>query len=70
MPTLNRNNVHGEPVWLPTSLDEQARIVAILDEAFAAIAVATAVVEEKLGLLAELKQSLLQQAFRGELTSG
>lgn len=34
VPTLNRNDVHGELVTVPNSLDEQRRIVAILDEAF------------------------------------
>ncbi len=48
---------------------EQERIVAILDEAFAAIATATANAEKRQNLLAELKQSILHKAFTGELTA-
>lgn len=49
-------------------LEEQRWIVAVLDEAFAAIATATANAEKKLGELAKLKQSLLHRAFSGDLT--
>ncbi len=37
VPTLNRNDVHGEMVAIPSTLEEQQRIVAILDEAFAGL---------------------------------
>jgi len=50
-------------------LAEQKRIVAMLDEAFDAIATAKANAEKKLTALDELKKSLLHQAFSGELTS-
>ena len=47
VPTLNRNSVHEEMVMVPP-LPEQQRIVAILDEAFAAIATAKANAEKNL----------------------
>jgi type I restriction enzyme S subunit len=48
-------------------LEDQRRIVAVLDEAFATIATATAHVERKLQCLSDLKQSMLQKAFSGGL---
>lgn len=49
------------------SPDEQKRIVAVLDEAFAGVAKATANAEAVIAHCGELKQSLLQRAFSGEL---
>lgn len=49
------------------SLEEQQRIVAVLDGAFAAIATATANLNRQLGLVGDLKQSILGKAFAGEL---
>ena len=46
VPTLNRNDVHGVPVFVPEKIEEQQRIVAILDEAFACIATARAAAEQ------------------------
>jgi len=37
VPTLNRNIVHSELVYVPSDVSEQKRIVAILDEAFEGI---------------------------------
>lgn len=48
-------------------LHEQQRIVAILDEAFAAINKAKANAERKIINLEELKKSFLQKGFNGEL---
>jgi type I restriction enzyme S subunit len=48
-------------------LEEQQRIVAALNEAFAAIATASAKVNSQLALLGDLKQSMLAKAFSGEL---
>lgn len=56
------------PIAVPSSA-EQERIVAILDEAFTGIASAVANTEKKLDALAELKQSILQKAFAGDLTA-
>jgi type I restriction enzyme S subunit len=63
VPTLNRNNVHCEHVCVPASLPEQKRIVAILDEAFAAIATATANAEKNLANARELFESELNRVF-------
>lgn len=46
-PGLNRNEAYDTPVSLPP-LEDQRRIVAVLDEAFAAIATATANAEKNL----------------------
>jgi type I restriction enzyme, S subunit len=54
-------------VSFPTSLDEQRRIVSLLDNSFSNIAAATLSVQRKLAALAELKQSLLKKAFAGDL---
>lgn len=67
-PGLNRNDVYAIEQRIP-SLPEQKRIVAILDEVFEAIAMATMNAEKKLSHLVELKQSILQKAFTGELTN-
>ena len=48
VPTLNRNDVHGKFVNVPTDISEQQRIVAILDEAFEGIATAKANAEKNL----------------------
>ncbi len=68
VPTLNRNHVHDELVLTSSSLAEQQRIVAILDEAFAAIAKAKANAEQNLKNAKELFESYLQGVFeqRGE----
>lgn len=48
VPTLNRNDVHGEAVSVPISTDEQKRIVAVLDEAFEGLSRARANAEANL----------------------
>ena len=37
VPTLNRNSVHSELVYIPSKVSEQKQIVTILDEAFEGI---------------------------------
>jgi len=66
---LSAGKLKGVHIPFPP-LPEQKRIVAILDEAFAGISQAVANAEQKLTALAELKQSILQKAFAGELTRG
>jgi restriction endonuclease S subunit len=56
------------PVPLPP-LAEQKRIVALLDEAFACTGELGGYSCRKIFALAELKSSLLAQAFAGELTA-
>lgn len=63
VPTLNRNSVHGEKVNVPESVEEQKRIVAILDEAFAGIDAAIANTEKNLANARELFESYLSSVF-------
>jgi type I restriction enzyme S subunit len=67
VPTLNRNNVHGEKVTVPNSLDEQKEIVAKLDALSEETQRLAAIYERKVAALEELKKSLLHRAFNGEL---
>lgn len=63
VPTLNRNDVHGVPVFVPEKIEEQQRIVAILDEAFACIATARAAAEQSRQNARALFESHLQSVF-------
>lgn len=51
------------------SLNEQSKVVANLYELFTSIQRLQVIYQQKLASLSELKQSLLQKAFSGELTS-
>jgi len=63
VPTLNRNDVHGELVALPP-LDEQQRIVAVLDEAFEGLSRARAHAEANLQNARELFDSATSCIFQ------
>ena len=63
VPTLNRNSFHQELVWIPSSTEEQKRIVAILDEAFAGIETAIANTEKNLANAQELFEGYLNSIF-------
>ncbi len=63
VPTLNRNHVHDEAVWIATDLDEQKRIVAVLDQAFAALDRARALAEANLADAEELFEAQLDAAL-------
>lgn len=63
VPTLNRNDVHGEIVKVPSSISEQQRIVALLDEAFDSIATAQANAEKNLQNARAIFESHLQSVF-------
>jgi type I restriction enzyme S subunit len=67
VPTLNRNNVHGEKVWFPKSLSEQQSIVNKLDKISAETKKLETIYAQKLADLEELKKSILQKAFEGAL---
>jgi len=67
VPTLNRNNVHGELVWFPKSLSEQKAIVKKLDVLSAETKKLEGIYQQKLADLEELKKSVLKSAFAGEL---
>jgi type I restriction enzyme, S subunit len=63
VPTLNRNNVHSELVYIPSEIDEQKRIVAIVDQAFEAIDVAIENTKQNLANARELFESYLNAIF-------
>jgi type I restriction enzyme S subunit len=64
-PHLYQRDIATFPIRLPP-LEEQRRIVAVLDEAFAAIATATANAEKNLGNARELFTSLVEDIFESE----
>ncbi len=66
-PGINRNEAYALDFPLPP-LDEQKRIIAILDAALNWAKQIEAHYQSKLANLEELRQSLLQKAFAGELT--
>lgn len=63
VPTLNRNSVHSELVYVPSNVSEQKRIVAILDEAFEGIDRAIANTEKNLANARKLFESYLNAIF-------
>jgi len=63
VPTLNRNDVHSEVISVPKSIDEQQRIVAILDESFEGLDRARANAEANLQNARELFESELVHVF-------
>ncbi|MGQ3487552.1 restriction endonuclease subunit S [Roseovarius pacificus] len=63
VPTLNRNDVHGELYRIPSDIEEQQRIVAVLDEAFEGLARARAHAEANLQNARELFGSALVEAL-------
>jgi type I restriction enzyme S subunit len=67
-PALNRNLVHPIKVlWPPVTVQRQliAKFIALSDHSHRVAALYT----RKLASIAELKQSLLQKAFSGQLTA-
>jgi len=67
VPTLNRNNVHIVKVSIPKSKEAQQTIVRRLDALRAETQKLEAVYQKKIADLEELKKSILQKAFSGEL---
>ncbi|ANV92038.1 restriction endonuclease subunit S [Picosynechococcus sp. PCC 8807] len=63
VPTLNRNHVHDEKINITASLEEQKRIVEILDESFAGIERAEAIARQNLTNARELFDKYLDQIF-------
>ncbi|CAN5456339.1 hypothetical protein BH11PSE9_BH11PSE9_10480 [soil metagenome] len=63
LPSIRKTVVESWPIALPNSLSEQRRIVAILDEAFEAIAIAKANAEKNLLNIVELFETHLATAF-------
>lgn len=69
VPKLNQERMREIPIPVPP-LEVQRRIVAVLDEAFAAIATATANAEKNLANAQELFEAAARTAFQGNLTPG
>ncbi len=67
VPTLNRNNVHSEMVWFPKTIYEQQTIVQKLDALSTETKKLEAIYQQIINDLEELKKSILQKAFAGEL---
>jgi type I restriction enzyme S subunit len=66
IPQINNYSFDGVHISYPKSLSEQQRIVSILDEAFAAIAVAKTNAEQNLKNAKELFESYLQEVFENK----
>ncbi len=62
-PQITRTNLEPLTIQFPTSLDEQRRIVAVLDKAFAAIATATANAQTNLTNARALFERYLESTF-------
>lgn len=69
VPTLNRNFVHDEPVWVPESMETQQGISEKIDLLEKETRHLEAIYRQKLTTLDDLKKSLLHQAFTGQLTA-
>jgi type I restriction enzyme, S subunit len=67
VPTLNRNFVHKELISIPTSITEQKRIVIQFDKLKMKTNSLASNYQKELDALDELKKSILQKAFNGEL---
>lgn len=67
VPTLNRNNVHDELIKVPTSIDEQKQIVIDIENLSTHIKSLESLYQQKLADFEELKKSILQKAFEGQL---
>ncbi|MBI4937205.1 MAG: restriction endonuclease subunit S [Nitrosomonadales bacterium] len=68
LPIINKSKWSALTVWLPPTLDEQEQIVAKLDALREETQRLESLYRCKLAALAELKKSLLHQAFTGQLT--
>ena len=67
VPTLNRNNVHSVRIHFPKSTKEQKQIVIKLDNFSLQTKRLEEIYKQKIADLEELKKSILQKAFEGEL---
>lgn len=68
VPTLNRNNVHSESVNAPICIREQKEIVKNINKLEKEINDLESIYVKRINALDELKKSILQKAFTGELT--
>lgn len=65
--TITKDNVRSIKIYLPNTLSEQQKIVEKLDALQEQTKQLEAIYTKKIKALDELKQSILQKAFRGEL---
>ena len=70
MKNLSNSTLKNLDVCFPRAVDEQTAVVSRVDTLSEKVAELEAVYNKKLTALTELKQSLLQKAFSGELTAG
>ncbi len=70
MKNLSNSTLKNLDVCFPWAVDEQTAVVSRVDTLSEKVAELEAVYNKKLTALTELKQSLLQKAFSGELTAG
>jgi len=68
VPTLNRNNLHCLDISVADSIETQNIVVSKVADTYEQTRAILLHMETKLNLLRELKQSLLDKAFTGELT--
>jgi type I restriction enzyme S subunit len=69
LPIINKSKWGDLAIFLPPSFDQQMRIVEALDDLSVETSRLEDVYTQKLSALAELKQTILQKAFAGELTA-
>ena len=67
IPQINNYDIEPLPISYPESMDRQAEIVSKLDDLSEAVTKLESVYQQKLDALAELKKSILHQAFTGQL---
>ena len=67
MPKVNRDHLFRYSTWIP-SISDQINIAQKIDELFTETQRLENIYHQKIAALKELKQSILQKAFTGELT--
>jgi type I restriction enzyme, S subunit len=67
MPKVNREHLFAYKTWFPL-LPKQVALAKVFDSLASSVSDLETVYRSKLAAIAELKQSLLQKAFAGELT--
>jgi type I restriction enzyme S subunit len=69
LPIINKSKWCALKIWLPQNINDQISIVEKLDTLQSETQLLETLYQQKLSALTELKQSILQKAFAGELTS-
>jgi type I restriction enzyme, S subunit len=63
VPTLNRNDAHDDPVWIPRDVDEQRAISAVLDD----IGAELGVLGTRLEKARQVKEGMMQNLLTGRI---